>query len=34
MPDEEKLKLADFIILNYEGNPLDKQVEIINRILQ
>lgn len=34
MPDEEKLKLADFVILNYEGNPLDKQVEIINRILQ
>jgi dephospho-CoA kinase len=34
MPDEKKLELADFIILNYEGNPLDKQVEIINRILQ
>lgn len=34
MPDEEKLNLADFLILNYEGNPLDKQVEIINRILQ
>ena len=29
MPDEEKLSRADYVILNYEGNPRRRQVEYI-----
>ena len=29
MPDEEKAMLADFVILNYEGNPRPRQIKTI-----
>lgn len=31
MPAEQKLAMADYIVLNYEGNPREKQVQIIDR---
>ena len=31
---EEKMDLADYVILNYEGNPRRRQVEYIDRLLR
>lgn len=33
LPAEEKMDRADYVILNYEGNPRRRQVEHINRII-
>lgn len=33
LPDEEKMARADYVILNYEGNPRTRQVEHIHRLL-
>lgn len=34
MPDEDKVERADFIVHTYEGNPLTKQVELIDKALR
>lgn len=34
MPDEDKVEMADFIVHTYEGNPLTKQVELIDKALR
>ena len=31
MPAEQKMLMADYLVLNYEGNPREKQVQIIDR---
>lgn len=33
MPSEEKMRRADYVILNYEGNPRSRQVEYIHNLL-
>jgi hypothetical protein len=33
MPDEEKAMRADYVILNYEGNPRERQVRRIVELL-
>ncbi len=34
MPAEEMMRRADYVILNYEGNPRQRQVAIINKHLR
>ena len=34
MPAEEMMKRADYVILNYEGNPRQRQVAYIDQILR
>jgi dephospho-CoA kinase len=34
MPAEEMMRRADFVVLNYEGNPRSRQVEYIDRELR
>lgn len=33
MPSEEKMLRADYVILNYEGNPRHRQVEYVHNLL-
>ncbi len=34
LPAEQKMLMADYLVLNYEGNPRSKQVQIIDRIIR
>ena len=34
MPAEEMMMRADYVVLNYEGNPRSRQVEYIDRCLR
>ena len=34
MPADEMMRRADYVILNYEGNPRQRQVAIIDRLLK
>lgn len=33
LPAEEKMRRADYVILNYEGNPRRRQVEMVHQML-
>ena len=34
MPADEMMRRADYVILNYEGNPRQRQVAIIDNLLR
>ena len=34
MPAEEMMRRADYVILNYEGNPRQRQVAVIDKLLR
>jgi hypothetical protein len=34
MPAEEMMRQADYVILNYEGNPRQRQVAYFDKILR
>ena len=34
MPAEEMMRRADYVILNYEGNPRQRQVAILDKVLR